>query len=268
MLLFAAVTVHGDDRPPLMLAKTFSDDIDISHYWISEKLDGVRARWNGKVLISRGGLVFKTPPWFTAGFPKQAMDGELWLARQQYQQTVAIVRKQSAHAGWRQIKFMIFDLPDHAGIFSERVKAMYKIKDRIKSPYLGIIPQSRAASNEMLMQKFYEVIEKGGEGLMLHHEQGLYQTGRSNDLLKLKPYADAEAIVVGYKPGKGRLSGKMGAIKVRTEEGKEFFIGSGFSDKEREQPPAMGNVITYRYQGLTDSGIPRFAVFLRIRDEF
>ena len=102
---------------------------------------------------------------------------------------------------------------------------------------------------------------------MLHHKASLYSRGRSSDLLKLKPYADAEAVVIGYRPGKGQFSGKMGAIKVRINNGKEFFIGSGFSHLERENPPDEGSIISFRYQGLTDSGIPRFAVFLRIRDE-
>jgi DNA ligase-1 len=195
------------------------------------------------------------------------LDGELWMARAKYQQTVSIVRKQKPNAGWEQVKFMVFDLPDHPGNFTARVAAMRNIAEHNVTPYLAFIPQFQVTSNEQLMQRFKTVTSQGGEGLMLHHEASFYRSGRSNDLLKLKPYADAEAIVIGYRPGKGQFVGKMGAIKVRIDNGKEFFIGSGFSHFERENPPAINSVITFRHQGVTDKGIPRFAVFLRIRNE-
>jgi len=102
---------------------------------------------------------------------------------------------------------------------------------------------------------------------MLHHQSGLYHSGRSQDLLKLKPYTDAEAIIIGYRSGKGKFTDKMGAVKVKTLTGEIFFIGSGFSDKDRENPPPLNSLITFRHQGYTDSGIPRFAVFIRIRSE-
>jgi DNA ligase-1 len=102
---------------------------------------------------------------------------------------------------------------------------------------------------------------------MLHHQDSLYQHGRSNRLFKLKPYDDAEAVVIGYRPGKGQFTGKMGSLKVRAENGKEFYIGTGFSQREREDPPPLGSRISFRHQGYTDKGTPRFAVFIRIRDE-
>ena len=255
------------EKPELMLAKVFHSSVDVTKYWISEKLDGVRARWDGHKLVSRGGVIFNAPDWFVNGFPDESLDGELWVARGEYQQTVSIVRKKIAHQGWRKVKFMVFDLPSHSGNFSSRVAAMRELKHRINSPYVNFIRQYRVASNQLLMQDLQKVILRGGEGLMLHHQQSLYQTGRSNDLLKLKPYQDAEAVVIGYRQGKGQFAGKMGAIKVKMDNGKKFYIGSGFSHKERENPPAINSMVTFRFQGFTNKGIPRFAVFLRVRDE-
>jgi len=250
-----------------MLAKVFDASIDVTQYWVSEKLDGMRARWDGQQLISRGGLLLNAPKWFVQNFPDIVLDGELWIARGGYQKTVSIVRKQHPHIGWQKIKFMIFDLPNHSGTFSDRVSLMQSMAKKSPSPFLKFIDQVQIASHEQLMQRLQLVTDQGGEGLMLHHKSGLYHSGRSFDLLKLKPFADAEAIVTGYRPGKGQFTGKMGAIQVKALDGKSFFIGSGFSHQERDNPPPLGSTISYRYQGFTDSGIPRFAVFLRVRNE-
>jgi DNA ligase-1 len=264
---FPVFPILAVEKPELMLAKVFHSSVDVTEYWVSEKLDGVRARWEGGQLISRGGIIFKAPSWFVRDFPDRVLDGELWIARTKYQQIVSIVRKQKPNTGWEQIKFMVFDLPDHPGNFTARVAAMRNIAKQSHAPYLAFIPQFLVSSRDQLMQRLKVVTEQSGEGLMLHHKASFYNNGRSNNLLKLKPYTDAEAVVIGYRPGKGQFLGKMGAIKVRIDNGKEFFIGSGFSHIERENPPVEGSVVTFRYQGLTDSGIPRFAVFLRIRDE-
>jgi DNA ligase-1 len=266
-VIIQACPVIALEKPELMLAKIFHPYVDVTKYWVSEKLDGVRARWDGDKLVSRGGSIFNPPDWFVQGFPDELLDGELWIARGEYQQTVSIVRKKIAHEGWRKVKFMAFDLPLHSGNFSSRVSTMRQLKQSIKSPYFNFIRQYRVTSKKQLMQNLRKIIEWGGEGLMLHHQQSLYQSGRSNDLLKLKPYQDAEAVVIGYRPGKGQFSGKMGAIKVKIDNGRKFYIGSGFSHKERENPPVINSVVTFRYQGFTNKGIPRFAVFLRVRDE-
>ena len=252
------------ETPDLMLAKVYDCHDDVTMFWVSEKLDGVRARWDGKHLISRGGKIFAAPIWFIQDFPDIALDGELWMGRGQYEDVVSVVRRQIPHKGWKSVKFMIFDLPDHGGMFTQRVAAMEAITE---TPYLQVIKQFRVNSSKELMDKLNEIVAQGGEGLMLHRETALYHSGRSDDLLKLKPFEDAEAVVVGYKPGQGKNTGLMGAIQVRMDNGKLFYIGSGFTQKQRKNPPEIGSLVTYRYQGFTQSGIPRFAVFLRLRDE-
>ena len=113
-----------------------------------------------------------------------------------------------------------------------------------------------------------EIVTKGGEGLMLHRADSLYHSGRSDDLLKLKPWQDAEATVVEILPGKGKFSGMMGSLLVTDESGLRFRIGTGFSNKERRNPPAVGTVITYKFTGTTKKGLPKFASFLRIYQQF
>lgn len=268
ILWFSLTNALAGDKPLILQAKVYEPGIAIEDYWVSEKLDGVRARWDGKQLISRNGNLFHAPKWFTEGFPNISLDGELWSARGKYQQIVSIVGRDLPHEGWRQIKFMVFDLPDSKEPFSKRVAEMEALGRRLCLPFLRVIKQFRVQTEAELMSVQGKVVSEGGEGLMLHHQDALYHHGRSDQLLKLKPYNDAEAIVIGYRPGKGLFAGKMGAIKVRTDDKQEFFIGSGFSHQERESPPSLGARITFRHQGFTDKGIPRFAVFLRVREKF
>ncbi|MBA3613827.1 MAG: DNA ligase [Nitrospirales bacterium] len=253
--------------PELMLADIYRQGLDLSQYRVSEKLDGIRARWDGTHLISRGGHVFAAPEWFTNGFPPIPLDGELWMGRGRYEEVSSIVRTQQAHDGWRNVRLMVFDLPAHGGTFEERVLEMNRLKAGIDSLYLGIIDQRRVESEEDLLKWLHTVIDNGGEGLMLHRETALYASGRSQDLLKLKLFTDAEATVIGYRPGKGQFDGLIGSLKVRTDNGVIFFIGSGLSHEQRRNPPPLQSRVTFRHQGLTENGIPRFPVFLHIRDE-
>ena len=264
LTLSIASPVAATETPDVMLAKVYRQHEDVAQFWVSEKLDGVRARWDGKQLFSRGGNVFIAPAWFVRDFTDRPLDGELWMGRGGYEDVVSIVRKQQPHDGWKAIKFMVFDLPAHGGTFSERVEAMRQLAS---TPYLDVIEQFRMDSNKALMDKLDDIAGQGGEGLMLHRQTALYHSGRSDDLLKLKPFEDAEATVIGYKPGKGKNTGLMGAIKVRMDNGKEFYIGSGFTQLQRKNPPLTGSQVTFRYQGFTQAGIPRFAVFVRQRYE-
>jgi DNA ligase-1 len=100
---------------------------------------------------------------------------------------------------------------------------------------------------------------------MLHRDGAHYQARRSDDLLKVKPHEDAEAQVVAHVPGQGRHAGRLGALRVRTADGRVFQLGSGLSDALRQQPPAVGTWVTYRFRGLHGSGLPRFATFVRVR---
>ncbi len=260
-------SVFAGEKPSIMLAKVYEHGIDTSAYFVSEKLDGVRARWDGKQLISRGGLVFASPEWFIKNFPAIPLDGELWIGRGLYEKTTSVVRKQQPHDGWKAVRLMVFDLPEHGGVFSERVKTMKWLATEVASPYFAIIKQQTVANEEDLREQLQSVMAQNGEGLMLHRKTARYASGRSHDLLKLKLFADAEATVIGYRPGKGKYTGQTGSLKVQTDQGIVFFIGSGLSDAQRRHPPPLQSRITFRYQGFTKNGIPRFPVFLRVRNE-
>lgn len=249
-----------------MLASVYAGEAKVSEYWVSEKLDGVRAHWDGKALWSRGGYPIAAPAEFTDGWPSMAMEGELWLGRGTFDQLSGIVRSAKPDSTqWQQVRLMVFDVPQHGGNFSERVAAMRELS-ALNLTSLQPVPQFRVASAEELDARLANLVTVGAEGLMLHHQDAHYQPGRSNALLKYKPYADAEAQVIGYTPGKGKYLGLVGALEVTDAAGRRFRLGSGLSDVQRANPPAIGSWVTYRYNGLTSTGLPRFARFLRVRE--
>jgi len=270
-LIFISVlpsTIFARDlpKPALMLASIYHDGINLNEYWVSEKYDGVRAIWDGKQLVSRGGNIYHAPKWFTKPLPKQKLDGELWIARQKFEQVVSTVRdKLPNDEAWRQIKFMVFDMPDLTTRFDERLTQLDKIIKGINTPWIKMVKQWKVSNHSVLMKELKTITKAGAEGLMLHKGSSFYKGKRSGDLLKVKPYEDAEAVVIKHLRGKGKYSNMLGAMLVEMPNGKQFKIGSGFTDTERQSPPAIGQIITYQYRGKTKNGIPRFATYLRIR---
>lgn len=269
LLAITPVLANANQAAPILLANVLGENVDPATYLVSEKFDGVRAIWDGKTLRFRSGRTVNAPDWFIAKLPPEKLDGELWLGRATFERLSGYVRKTlPLDDDWRQIKYMVFELPDSAGTFVDRAKRIQEIVAQAKWPQLIAVEQFRIADRAALKRKLDEVVGGGGEGLMLHLATATYVTGRSDVLLKLKPLLDTEAKVVEHIPGKGKHAGKMGALRVEMPDGKRFNIGTGFSDAVRKAPPPVGTLITYTYRGITNKGTPRFASYLRVREEF
>ena len=269
LLLAPFIHAQSPAAPRPLLANIASVDIDPTPYLVSEKYDGVRGLWDGQTLRSRAGNIIAAPAWFIAKLPKQALDGELWVGRGQFEKLSGYVRKAMPQDDeWRQIKYMVFELPDAPGTFEQRYEQLKRVVAQARFAQLVAVEQFRLADNAALQSKLKEIVKAGGEGLMLHRADALYLTGRNDALLKLKPLDDAEATVIGYVPGKGKYEGKMGALQVETADGKRFQIGTGFTDIVRAKPPAIGTLVTYTYRGFTKNGLPRFTSYMRVREKF
>lgn len=250
--------------PHLQHASNYKAVKNIDQYWISEKLDGIRGYWNGQQLFTRQGNIIKSPKWFTRNWPNTVMDGELWIARSQFQATLSCVLKVSVDNNcWQQVRFMIFDLPGNKNNFTDRIKSMKFIVHQTESNYLRMIEQFKVKNIDELTQKLNVVIKMNGEGLMLHKGDSFYQIGKSANLMKLKKHQTAQAIVISYTNGKGKYKGMLGALTVKTKNGIVFNIGTGFTDEERKSPPAIGSIIKFKYNGKTQANIPRFARYYR-----
>lgn len=259
--------------PPLMLAKVYQPGVTLQDYWVSEKFDGVRGYWDGEQLLTRGGERIAAPAWFTAGWPKTPLDGELWAGRGQFARAVSTVRQQTpGDAAWRAMRFMVFDLPAQGGPFSERIPALNGVVSRIDQPWVQAVGQSKVASHAALQGLLATTVKRGGEGLMLHRGTSFYKGARNDDLLKVKTHEDTEARVVAHVPGKGKYAGMLGALLVEMpgadgKPGRRFKLGTGLNDEQRQNPPPVGSTVTYRFRGLNDSGLPRFASFMRVRED-
>ncbi|RMX11673.1 DNA ligase [Vandammella animalimorsus] len=277
MTLGAAAPLAGAEPAPqaappvqpaqMMLAQQYRGQA-VAGWLMSEKLDGVRAFWDGRQLIGRSGKAFTAPAWFTQGFPPFALDGELFAGRGRFELAAAAVHSSDPQA-WQPLHYAVFDVPNAAGGLLQRLQVL---RDYLsQSGAVGAEPgririvQQRPVADAAAAQAFLREIEAGGgEGVMLRHPQAAYPRGRSELLLKMKSAHDAECVVVAHHPGRGRLQGLLGSLSCENAQGR-FRIGSGFSDRERSDPPPIGSTITYRYRGLTAKGLPRFASFVRIR---
>jgi DNA ligase-1 len=251
--------------PALLLANVWNASIDPTGWWISEKYDGLRGYWDGKNLWSRKGTAIQAPDYFLAELPKDiALDGELWIGRGKFEATISTVLSQVPDERWKQVRFMVFDAPQATGTFEQRTKFLQDTLPK-ENQFAKLVAQYRCEGTAHLLAERDRVVREGGEGLMLRKPESEYETRRSPTLLKVKPFDDAEATVIAHLPGKGKFAGKLGALRMRMPDGAQFSLGTGFTDADRESPPAIGTVITYRFRGLTSKGLPRFPSFVRVR---
>ena len=251
--------------------------------WLaSEKLDGVRAYWDGRDLLSRNGKILAAPEGWSAHFPPFALDGELYTARGEFEKIQSIVMDKTPNVtAWSEIKFYVFDVPEASGGLLERLSELEKFI--LQNPQAGqnlkIIKQVKVKDNAEFEAFAEAVITKGGEGAVVREPNVPYERKRSKNALKYKKFKDAECEVTAINAGTGKYAGLMGSVTCKSlgaagstqdeqiPHGVKFKVGSGFSDEDRANPPKIGSIITYKYQNLTAKGVPRFPIFLRVRED-
>ncbi|CAF4811454.1 unnamed protein product [Rotaria sp. Silwood1] len=258
------------DAAKVLLAETWTEDVDPTGWWMSEKLDGVRAYWNGKNFYSRQGNLFHVPDFFKAALPKVPLDGEIWCGRGLFQKCVSIVKKQANKVvpdDYKLLTYLIFDAPSHGGKYEDRVKWLQaNIPQDDDKCFATVVGIKKCEGLAQLKQFLADVNKTGGEGIMLRKPGSLYEHKRSTTLLKVKTFYDEEALIIGHKPSKS-LVGMVGALECELPNGKRFDVGSGLNMDQRRKPPKKGSVITFKFQELSNSGSPRFPVFLRVRTD-
>lgn len=265
---------------------------------------------------SRYGNAIRCPYPIADCLPRFPVEGELWVGRGQFQQTSSIVRSTVNPKQWDDVKIIIFDMPSPELMFADGVINNINYQKTFKGVlnwYLskgGRVPLSKDAmfqtrysylqkcvprigpvelhqqyqlplnhekATEALRVFSEDVLDQGGEGVIL--KSGLWTPDRSYQMLKWKPWNDAEGIVTGYTWGIGKLEGLMGSLILCDPKGHSFKL-SGFTDAERtltgvgspgevasndvENPMfPRGSIVTYKYRELTDDGIPKEARYWR-----
>ena len=248
------------EKHELILLKKYQSDINVSGWLMSEKLDGVRAYWDGKKLISRNGKVFSAPQFFTKEFPDTELDGELWSKRGDFSNISSIVNRKKEHNGWSKLTYQVFEVPNAKGDLQIRLSHVKQSK------YIKVVKQIVVKDKVMLKEFLVGVETKGGEGVVVRDGSLAYYTGRSAKALKVKSYIDDECEVIKHIEGKGKYQNMLGSLVCKMVNDKIIKIGSGFTKLERIKPPKIGTIITFKYYGLTSLGNPRFPIYLRQRN--
>ena len=256
-------------------------DQNVSGWLASEKLDGVRAYWDGENLLSRQGKKLNAPLSFTKNFPKFALDGELYAKELKFEEIQATVMdKLPDEKAWSRLKFHIFDVPEASGGLLTRLEILAKFLKNEPNQNLIIIKQIKMRDNAQFLKFAEEIIAKGGEGAVVREPNAPYERKRSKNALKFKKFKDAECEVTAINKGSGKYANFAGSLTCKALGGKDdkekagepkegtiFKIGSGLSDENRQKPPKIGSIITYKFQNLTANGKPRFPIFLRVRED-
>lgn len=263
LLLFVLLAFQPAQGLEIMLPQVYEGGIDLSVWLVSEKLDGIRGYWDGQRLLSRNGIPLHPPPEFTQNFPEFPLEGEIWGGRGTFEQTVSIVRRQDGDSGWLTLKFAVFDAPTIDGGFETRLARAATWFALHPAPYAYVIEHRPAGTAQRLQWELERVEKLGGEGLILRKSESLYTVGRSPDILKVKSYADREGLVVEqiFENEETRL--RLSSLLVELPDSKiRFKIGTGFSDLVRRDPPPVGVMVTFKYYGYYESGVPRFPSYL------
>jgi len=285
-----------------MLAKEFikGGKVDPTGWLVSEKFDGYRAcfSYEGNQFYSRQNKPFNAPDWFIDAMPPRLVDGELWIGRNMFQGMGVVRKKVPIDEDWLNVTFQVYDMPEEEGTFEERLKELHRIVKltqrrwldrRKKYPYpfntlecpVVIAKQVVVQSEEHLDAIYQNIIHNDGEGIMLKDPKSSYEGKRSNHLLKYKPAFDAEAIIIGYKPGQGKYQGILGGFICKQlinydtymsidEDEDHIFSISGIDDsirKSYEKTHPIGTIISYEHSGKTDKGKPRFGRYIRRRTD-
>jgi DNA ligase-1 len=263
----ASAPATSGTAPPILLAHPWDHSTDLTGWWMSEKLDGVRAYWDGARFISRLGNAFAAPDWFADKLPSTPLDGELWAGRKKFQRAVSIARRQDRGDAWRELSYVVFDAPGHQGPFEDRLEHVRAYMEQHRPPHASWHPHERCTGLDHLRGELARVEGLGGEGLMMRQPGSKYEIGRSWTLRKVKTFHDAEARVIGHERGAGKHKGRLGSLQCQMPDGTVFNVGTGLSDAERLNPPPVGAIITYRYQELSNDGVPRFPSYVGVRDD-
>ncbi|ECL3026539.1 DNA ligase [Campylobacter coli] len=261
----------------LLLSKISEQEIQNKNFngcLMSEKLDGVRGIWEVGKFKTRQDNPIYTPSYFTYNFPSFKLDGELWIARAKFDEVSALIRGDNLDSSlWKSVTYNVFDVPNACEEFkltsctlSNRLKVLEQYLQQNPNPYIKIIKQIPIKDQEHLKEFYKDIVLNKGEGVVIRKDLAPYEKGRSKNAFKLKLYEDAECKVIGYTEGKGKFQGKIGALLCQMPNDRVIRIGSGLKDKDRENPPKIGSIVTYKFNGLTKNSLPRFPVFLRIRD--
>lgn len=247
----------------LQKAKKYNENINnISGWYMSEKLDGIRAYWNGKELLSKNGNKIYAPAWFIKKLPDFDLDGELWTKREDFENIQNIVLDKKPSSKWNQITYNIFEVPNQKGDFDKRLNVLKNWLKKNSTNYIKVIPQIACKDKTHLNRFLEKLVNKKAEGVILKNPRLPYFIGRSKNILKVKKFYDMEGLVIAYNYKKDK---SFKSLVIRLKNGITFNLGNGFKRRDILNLPNIGEEVSFKYYGLTKYGKPKFASFIRVR---
>lgn len=249
----------------LQRGKNYKQHHTIKNWVMSEKLDGIRAYWNTKELLTRKGNKIYAPKWFIKSLPNFELDGELWTKRDDFENIQSIVMDKKPSKKWKEITYNIFEVPNQKGDFFSRLELVQKYIEKGKLQYIKVIKQIKIKDKAHLEEFMNEIINKKGEGVIVKNPDLEYFQGRNSNILKVKKFSDMEGKVIGINIS--QKTGVLKSLKVKLENGITFNLGTGFTKKQRENSFTVGTIVSFKYYGFTKNGKPKFASFLRVRED-
>ena len=255
-------TLSANSNLPLQHAKTYKNQ-NISGWVMSEKLDGIRGYWDGSFLYTKGGKKLAPPSEFTRDFPPFALDGELWTKRQDFENIQSQVL--AVGSSWEEVSYHIFEVPNATGDFIQRLEKARQWFKAHQNHKVKIVTQYPCPNKKSLSNYLNRVIAKGGEGVIVKNANLFYTIGRTDSMLKVKKASDMEGrvVTINFHLDQQRLK----SLTVRLENGIMFKLGNGFTKQQRLKPSVIGSKITFKYYGFTKYGKPKFASFIRVREQ-
>ncbi|MFP4049755.1 MAG: DNA ligase [Desulfovermiculus sp.] len=252
------------DSLELQQYENYTGNEDISGWYMSEKLDGIRGHWDGENLLTRSGRTIHAPGWFTHDFPDFELDGELWAGRGNFHVVQETVLDTKPSSNWKRITYNIFEVPQAPGGFSARLQKAEDWFGDHNCAHVRVIPQTTCCGHKHL-QRFLDTVEaQKGEGVIVKDPQRSYSGCTSAHVLKVKSFAELEGIVIGINPGKGKYKDMMGSLTIDLKNGETFKLGTGFTHEQRQNPPEIGSWVRFKHHGWTRHDKPRFASFLQV----
>lgn len=255
------------DSSGIMLLKTYNKNYDISGWVYSEKLDGIRAIWDKKQLLSKNNLPILAPESWLKDFPDFRIDGELYTKRNDFENISSIVNSFDKNATkWEEIKLYVFDVPDQKGNLFERLNVLQNWIEKHPKVNIKIIEQ------KSIDRDIYEILDdyvkSGAEGIVLRDPKAKYIPKRSDKILKLQPNFDSECRVVALtyneknepKSIKCKWFGSDD-IGVVIDDGVVFKLS--LIGKHKQNPPKVGDIVKFSYKKLSKNYVPMFANIVR-----
>jgi ATP-dependent DNA ligase len=251
---------------------------------VQPKYDGVRClgKWeDGKVVLtSRSGKPWNAAPHVNEALakflPKESViDGELYIHGATFQAITRLVKKQRPES--LNVKYHVYDLPDNNGDsdleWKDRKVALDKLVPKDQNVVV-LVPSVRCSNEKEVKAEHDRLVQENYEGAIIRVLTSRYRYGyRSDGLLKLKAFEDAEFEITGHETGVGRYE-NCPVLICKAESGEEFRVNPKLTIEEKEEmlkniDEYIGKMYKVRFNGRSEAphSLPRFGRGLGIRDE-